>query len=238
MSVKILQSIEQNRAAREEMSRAGISYWPRRAPRTLLNRLLLRRAIPVGDSRKSWDVLETVRLLEARLPKDAPIIDLGAYASEVLCSLHQAGFTRLSGIDLDPGIVRMPFHEQIQYVVGDMMKVPFEDHSFAAVTSISAIEHGLQLRPLLAEVSRLLRAGGLFIASTDYWPAKIDTTGIRMYDLEWKIFSREEIEQLLAVAAEYGLEPIGELSFEADERPITAAGKHFTFAWMALEKRA
>lgn len=238
LTLRILQTWDENSAARDEMIRDGISHRTEPAPRTLVDRLLFRRPLQVGDLNKSWDVLRTVRLLQQRLPLDAPIIDLGAYASEILCSLHLAGFRDLTGIDLNPRIRKMPFGEHIRYRVGDMMAMPFENESFSAVTSISAIEHGVHLRPLFHEVARVLRPGGFFIASTDYWPEKIDTRGIRMYDLEWKIFSRGEIEQLFALAQEYGLHPLGDLQFEGMERPIEAAGKRFTFAWLAMEKRA
>src|SRR5947209_3600994 len=102
------------------MRRRGISCWPARIRRSLADRLLFRRAIPVGDLDKSWDVLQTVELLHEHVPLDAPIIDLGAYASEVLCSLHMAGFRQLTGIDLNPAIRLMPFSESIRYLTGDM----------------------------------------------------------------------------------------------------------------------
>jgi len=237
VTLRVLQSYTENEAAREEMRRSGISYWPSMRPRRILDLLLLRRRLRVGELNKSWDVLQTVRLIESRLPQDAPILDLGAYASEVLCSLHLSGYRNLTGIDLNPAIHTMPFNDAIRYVTGDMMSTPFPHASFSAVTAISAIEHGLALRPLFREVSRLLRPGGLFIASTDYWPEKIDTSGIRMYGLEWMIFSREEMRDLFSVAAEYDLVLLSDPQFEAGERAIECVGKHYTFAWLALVKR-
>ena len=132
----------------------------------------------------------------------------------------------------------MPFAGEIRYLVGDMNAAPFADSSMAAITSISAIEHGLALRPLLRETARLLAPGGLFIASTDYWPDKIDTSGMLMYGLDWTIFSRAELQALFEVAREFGLVPLGDCRFEAREPVIESAEKHYTFAWFALEKRA
>jgi len=231
-----MQSYAENLAARDELRRRRIAYWPEQPARSLLERLLLRPAIVVGELNKSWDVLETVRLLEARLPKDAAILDLGAYASELPCCLHLLGFNRLAGIDLNPRVRHMPFAGAIHYLVGDMNASALPGGSLAAVTAISAIEHGADLPRLLAETARLLAPGGLFIASTDYWPDKIDTTGIRMFGLEWSIFSRDEIAALIAKARAYGLTPLGDCRFEAGDAPIEAAGRRYTFAWLALEK--
>lgn len=238
MTLRVLQTYDENRAAREEMRQRGISYWPRPLPRRLIDRLRLRRSVVVGELNKSWDVLQSVRLIEDRLGRDAPVLDQGAYASEILCSMHLLGFRNLNGIDFNPDVRSMPFAGDIRYCVGDMNTTPYSGGSMAAITSISVIEHGLALRPLLREASRLLAPGGLFIASTDYWPEKISTAGIRMYGLDWTIFSRDELADLFEVAREFGLSPSGECRFEARDAAIECAGKRYTFAWFALEKRA
>jgi len=236
VTLRVLQTIAENKAAREEMQRAGFSYWPGTLQKRFRDRVLLRAPLAVGEPAKSWDVLQTVRLLQERLPPDAPILDMGAFASEILCSLHMIGFNRLTGIDLNRAVRFMPFHEDIDWVVGDMMATPFPDASMMAITSISAIEHGFALRPLFREVSRLLAPGGLFIASTDYWPEKIDTSGIRMFGLEWTIFSRDEIAEVLRTAGEYGLRLVGDARFDAGEPTIDCTDRRFTFVWFALEK--
>jgi SAM-dependent methyltransferase len=237
VTLRVLQNRSEIQAARAELRRRMISYYPERPPRSLADRLLLRPPIAVGDVDKSWDVLESIRLIESRLAMDAPILDLGAFASEILCSLHLLGFRRLTGIDLNPRVQGMPFNRDIRYVAGDMNAVPLADGSLAAITAVSAIEHGVELRTLFREVARLLAPGGLFLASTDYWPDKIDTSGIRMFDLEWTIFSQEEIKALFEEAARHGLAPLGDCRFGAAETPIECAGRRYTFAWFALAKR-
>jgi SAM-dependent methyltransferase len=119
-----------------------------------------------------------------------------------------------------------------------MMTTPWADGMFAAVTAMSSMEHGFDPERLLDEVVRLLRPGGLFIASTDYWPQKVDTSDVTLYGMTWTIFDRSDVEAFLAIAARKGLHPIGPLDFAADEAPIFVHGKHYTFGWLALEKRA
>jgi SAM-dependent methyltransferase len=201
-----------------------------------LQRLGFLRGIKIGDRVKGWDVLKTVRFIEDHVERNAPLLDIGAYASEILCILHRLGYTNLTGVDLNPNIGRMPHSDTIRYIKSDFMHTPFENDSFAAVTSISVIEHGFNAPSLFAEISRLLRPGGYFIASFDYWPEKIDTTGVKFFGMDWMIFSRQDIADFIKQAAGHGLVPVGELHFDAQEAPIEGGGKKYTFGWLALKK--
>lgn len=204
----------------------------------LMRKLRLVRGLPIGDLRKSWDVLFALDFIEKHVAKDEPVADIGCYASEVLVSLHKIGYTNLTGIDLNPRLADMPFGDAIKYQVSDFMHTPFGDGAFKAITSISVIEHGFNPQALLTEVSRLLRPGGAFIASFDYWPEKIDTTGTRFFDMDWLIFSRADVERFIESAAAFGLRPTGELEFLAKERVIQCAGKAYTFATLVMTKSA
>ncbi len=237
MTVAVLLGKREIAAARDGLRRMGascVSSWP--VP--LLRRLGILGGVNLGDRLKSWDILTSAKFLLDRLPMEAPVLDIGAYASEILCSLHRLGFTSLSGIDLNPEIRRMPHSDAIRYEVADFMRAPFKDGSFDAVTAISVIEHGLDAPRLLKEVSRLLRPGGYFIASFDYWPEKIGTDGMKIFDMDWIIFSRKDVFALIEEAGNHGLVPVGELSLDAAERVIHWGGKEYTFAWIALKKTA
>jgi len=116
------------------------------------------------------------------------------------------------------------------------MNAPFKSESFEVITAISVIEHGFDSQSLLSEVSRLLRPGGYFIASFDYWPEKVDTGGILLFGMNWKIFSEEEVLQFLVEARARNLIPCGELALDAQEKAITYGEKSYTFAWLAVRK--
>jgi SAM-dependent methyltransferase len=199
-------------------------------------RIGLFRDIKVGDELKSWDVLKTARFIEDHAERDAPVLDIGAFASEILCILHRMGYSRLTGVDMNPQIARMPYANKIRYLVSDFMHTPFEDGSFAVITSISVIEHGFNAPALLLEMSRLLRPGGYFIASFDYWPEKIDTSDTPFFGMDWKIFSKAEVLAFVQEAAGYGFSPQGELHLDAKDRPISCAERDYTFAWLTLKK--
>jgi hypothetical protein len=44
------------------------------------------------------------------------------------------------------------------------------------------------------------------------------------------------VVHLVEQAGRHGLVPVGEMSFEAEERPIRFAGREYTFGWLALRK--
>ncbi len=235
MTVEVLKSRADVAGARAEMKRRGIDCASPFADRAL-RKLGLRKGVNVGDRGKSWDVLKTVRFIEENLPKEAPILDIGAHECEILPALHRLGYEDLTGVDLNPRIREMPHAGAVRYLPADFMGLPCEEGSFGCVTAISVIEHGFDAERLLTEMTRVIRPGGFFVASVDYWPEKIDTAGITAYGMDWIIFSREELRSFLGKAEGFGLAPVGGVDFDAGERVADWMGKRYTFAWMALEK--
>ncbi|MFA6147229.1 MAG: class I SAM-dependent methyltransferase [bacterium] len=235
MTVEVLKNRTEILEARTKMRRMGIDCATSPLV-SALRRIGLMHGIVLGDREKSWDVLKTVDFIRSRLPKDAPVLDIGTYASEVPCSLLQAGYTDLTGIDLNPDLRSMPHADRIRYVIGNFLKSPFDDGAFRAVTAVSVIEHGFDGGKLLAEMARLIRPGGYFLASIDYWPEKVDTNGIRAFGMDWRIFSEANLRDFLLDARRFGFSPSGEMDFAAMDRTVSWMGKRYTFAWIALRK--
>jgi SAM-dependent methyltransferase len=237
MSLTVLASKLEITRSRGELIDMGVSALDGRLV-SLGRRLGLVGGVKIGDFVKSWDVLLTVKFLMTNLGKADPILDIGCYASEITSSLYKIGYTNLSGADLNPKLVEMPYQDRIKYEITDFMHTQFADASFKAITSISVIEHGFDPHALLKEMSRLLAPSGYFIASFDYWPEKIDTAGVKFFDMDWNIFSKEEVSEFIELAAKYGLYPVGDLQFDGRERPIDCSGQKYTFGWLALRKKS
>jgi SAM-dependent methyltransferase len=242
VTAKVLRSSDDIRHARTELKARGLSALSPCLPLLYaLRRIGIRGPIPVGYEIKSWDVLETTRFLEQHVARDAAILDLGAFTSEMPSILHRLGYSRITGIDMNSEVLRMPYADAVRYVAGDFMKSPLPSSHFDAITAISAIEHGYQGDELFKECERLLRPGGYFIASFDYWPLKRDTSAVTMYGMTWRIFSEAEVHELVEVAGNHGFEPIGPLDLTASTHVFTARlpEGHFeyTFAWLVLQKR-
>ncbi len=237
MAAEVLQSKNHYKTSRAEMRKMGIDCTSPLLLR-MARRAGLAQGVTIGDYRKSWDVLKTIKFVQEHLPCDAPIVDIGAYASEVLCSLHRLGYKSLTGVDLNRGLKGMPYADAIQYVIGDFMHMPFEDYSYEAVTAISVIEHGYQGNALLTELSRVLKPGGFFIASVDYWPVKINTDGIKVFGMDWRIFSEDELLAFFKSAELFGFSPVGDVNLSVLEPTITWLGKQYTFLWFAIQKKS
>jgi SAM-dependent methyltransferase len=237
MSMKVLLRQAQIPESRARLDERGLAR-PDTGLREQLRKWGVLRSPAIGEYNKSWDVLETIGFLEEHVGRDEAVLDLGAYSSEVPVALHHLGFRRVVGIDLDPRLSNMPHGDQIRYVTGDFMNTAFEDGAFKAITSISVIEHGFDPDRLLTEVARLLQPGGYFIASFDYWPEKIDTSGTTFFGMDWLIFSADDVRGLLEKAAQRRLHPVGSLEFDGGDALIHCGGKDYTFGWLALQKRA
>jgi SAM-dependent methyltransferase len=236
MVMEVLQDKLEINRARQELIEKGASLVS--SPITaFLRRIGLAHGINVGDKLKSWDVLSILNFIGAHVQKNEPILDIGCYGSEVIVALHKLGHTNLTGADLNSRINQMPYMDSIRYEVVNFMQTKFEDASFKAITSISVIEHGFDGQALLKEMSRLLKSGGYFIASFDYWPEKIDTTGVKFFGMDWRIFSRQDVADFIEQARGYGLAPVGELHYSGQEPTIEYKERKYTFGWLALEKK-
>jgi SAM-dependent methyltransferase len=235
-SIAVLQRFEQIEAARLRLVSRGLM-----APDEQPNPLQSPDPQLRPDSIKSWDVELALETIEASVARDDSILDMGSIGCAVLPALSQLGYGRLHGVDLDPRVLQMPFHEVIDYSIQDMNATSFDDASFSAITSISALEHGLNADALWHEVARLLRPGGVFLFSTDYWPQKIDTSNTQLFGLPWTIFDADEIVDLVRRAADHGLRPVGGLEramLAASAKPIHYLDREYTFLFGALTRAA
>ena len=240
MTVETLKTKQDNSEARAILVQRKTSFIASKPKSSLYKKwlsLLHKEDILIGEFNKSWDVLRTVQFIETHLSSQNNILDIGAYASEVLCVLYLLKFKNLFGIDLNPQVVNMPYSRRISYQVSDFMKTNFEDSRFSAITAISVIEHGLDIEKLLKEISRLLKSGGYFIGSTDYWDEKINTEGIQIFNMDWQIFSSNELTNFFDIAAKYGLYLYGNCDLSVQDRVISCLGKDYTFAWFVLQKK-
>ena len=232
MTCLVMQSRGEYRSARRILRRRGLSFLPPLYCRLPVARRYY-RGKGIGDIRKSWDVLWMLERIKEFGP-DARVLDMGAYRSELMAALVKSGVSDATGIDLDfptgtggaGGI----------YVKGDMMATPFDDDSFDVITSVSVIEHGFDASRLFAEISRLLRPGGVFLASFDYWPEKIDTSATPLFGLPWNIFSSEEVETLLKSARSFGLRTTGNVDLAARQPTINFEGRRYTFGLLEVQK--
>ena len=202
----------------------------------LANRL----GLPIHpDPRKNWDNLKASLLFASRFDSTSRIFDAGADkepTSVFLPTMRQLLGCELFGMNLNYEQESERVN-QISYVRGDITKTPFPDAHYDGITSLSVIEHGVDLDAYFKEMSRLLQPGGLLVTSTDYWPDKIhNKEQVEAYGQPVFIFSQPEIEQVLAKAAQHNLHLTGKIDYEAEEQTINWLGFEYTFIIFTLQK--
>lgn len=194
--------------------------------------------VPHGDPRKHWDAISALRFILDRRSVDDRVLEVGATLYSVMLTwLYQLGYRCLRGIDF---VYERPVRRGcIRYEPGDLTRTRFADGSFDIVCSMSVIEHGVDASAYFAEMARLLSPGGLLITSIDYWRDPVDTRGELAFGVPIRIFTPEDVRDLLRTGQAYGFAPTGPIDCECQDRTITwdPYALSYTFLCFALEKR-
>jgi len=237
-----MQSATDLKASRDELRARGLDFTDQARTRVWrwLYTARFRRLAPVPQLEKSWDVANAVRLIEHHVPdRVSPVLDMGCFNSEVLYALHGLGYRVLHGCDLNPLCRWMPFWTRIQYTVADLTATPYPDRSFAALTCLSVVEHGVAVDRFAAEARRLLLPNGLLVLTTDF-----DGTGgahhipaeFRVFGQPWRLYDPAALRELIGRFEAVGFSLLDPASIGAahTDRPINWYGQDYTFALVAL----
>ena len=128
--------------------------------------LLTRRSVwhPTADGRDP----ATVALDELCDLRPQRVLEVGcgtgAFAARLLDALPDAD---LVAIDQSERFVELTAARGVHARVADVQSLPFEDDSFDAVAAMWMLYHVPDLQRGLAEVRRVLRPGGTFVAATN-----------------------------------------------------------------------
>ncbi len=198
------------------------------------------KLFPHGDLPKNWDCYRAFTFILNYGSLNSEILDAGsADYGVILPWLELYGYSNLYGCDIS---FKEDFRKgKIHYSKQDLQQTNFKSSSFDFITSISVIEHGVDVHAYLKEMSRLLKPDGYILTSTDYWHEPIDTKGLYPYGKalgEMKVFTREDVEQLVQVARGYGLELTQPIDFSYKDGVVhwERVDKKFTFIFFALKK--
>lgn len=213
---------------------------------------------PHPVSSKTWDNVLAVRLIEdLRTDKHAAVADLGCRSGILLTWLDQRGYRNLYGCDL-----RRPFPPLRAALRGGLWPtlgaglLTYARHwsrlrtaaventgwpsgQFSVVTSMSVIEHGVDLRAFFTETARLLRPGGVLIISTDYWPTPIDVGALRRFAVSHgrdRVFDRAGLHEVCTFARDAGFLGPECLDVGAVEPVVDSAGLAYTFAFLTFRR--
>jgi len=192
--------------------------------------------------------------------RESFVLDVGCYESPILPMLKRLGFFNLYGCDLvlksDSNskltdmssfvyhedykpIAEMYNDKSYQLSIRNLEDTNYSDQMFDYVTSLSVIEHGINIEKYFREMSRIIKNNGYLLTSTDYWPDKlVNNKNVLSKGTPDNIFSRDEIENLVAIAEKSGLKLIEPIDFEYKDKVVrwNSIGLDFTFIFFAMQK--
>lgn len=99
------------------------------------------------------------------------LLDLATGTADLPLRFAEKGLTNITGLDLSPKMLAQgqkrvdahPLGQNITLTQGDSENLPFDDHSFDAVTVSYGIRNYETLSKGLRETSRVLKSNGLFV---------------------------------------------------------------------------
>ena len=205
-----------------------------------LKKLRKLRLVPHPDRPKNWDAFRALSFILQHGNKNSRVLDVGsADYGVILPWLELYGFNSLYGCDI-------AFEEDfrrgaIRYSKQDLQNTNFPSGYFDFITSLSVIEHGVNLDSYFKEMGRILKKGGYLLTSTDYWPTKIDTKGLYPYGGklgEMKIFTKNDIKSLIRIAEKFGFKLTRSMDFTYKDRVVNweLVGKRYTFVFFVFER--
>ena len=105
----------------------------------------------------------------ASLVKDKIVLDIACGSGYGTKKLAETA-NKVVGVDIDAPTVayaKKHFHaKNVEYLKGDGVKIPLEDHSVDVVVSFETIEHIVKYETFLDECKRVLKPKGIMILST------------------------------------------------------------------------
>jgi ubiquinone/menaquinone biosynthesis C-methylase UbiE len=122
--------------------------------------------------------------------------------------------------------------------IQNLENTTYENEMFDYITSLSVIEHGINIEKYFKEMNRLLKKEGLLLTSTDFWEEKLDTSNSCSFGLPDIIFSLEEMKEVLNIAEKNGFELIEPMDFSCKEKFVTGFHKDvdYTFLFFGFKK--
>jgi len=134
---------------------------------------------PDFESRSLGNHIDALKLefIGSDMPKSGRAIEIGCGSARLLARVGRAAPLQLVGFDASVNALRLAaatashFQLAIRTARGDVRALPFESGAFDLVLSGGLLEHFEDPSPVLSEMVRILRPGGVFYA--DVVPRKL-----------------------------------------------------------------
>lgn len=128
--------------------------------------------------------LGTILQLSGQNPAELRLLDVGCSSGAFLMAARRMGIDG-EGVEISPQAARTARDAGFRVFTGMLEDAGFPDAAFDVITLIELVEHLRDPRSLLAECRRILRPGGILMATTpngESWTARAMGT-------RWEVFS-------------------------------------------------
>jgi 2-polyprenyl-3-methyl-5-hydroxy-6-metoxy-1,4-benzoquinol methylase len=122
------------------------------------------------------------------------LLDVGFGAGDLLESARRAGW-QVTGVETARDAVEHVRKRGIEVFHGVLRDAPYEPASFDVVIATELFEHVIDVRPLLVDIERVLRPGGLLWATTPHGRG----ISARLLGASWSVIAPPEHVQLFSV---------------------------------------
>ena len=121
---------------------------------------------------------KVLKLVSDKNPQS--ILDIATGTGDLAILMAQTQATKIIGLDISAGMLEVGrkkvadknLSNRIELVLGDSESMPFEDHSFDAITVAFGVRNFEHLEKGLAEILRVLKPGGIFVILETSNPTK------------------------------------------------------------------
>ena len=149
----------------------------------------------------------------AQFGNKGPMLDLACGPGQTTQFMRRQGVKEITGLDLSPGMIEIASQlggGEMEFVVGDMLDLQFDDQSFGSAICFYGIVHFLpaELQQALREIYRVMQTGGHFLFSFHLGTgSKVveEFLGKNVDPMEFYFF---ELEPVLELLAEVGWETV------------------------------
>jgi len=122
------------------------------------------------------------------------LLDVGFGAGLFLDAARRAGWD-VHGVEVSPPAVEQARQRGFDVVLGTLAEAKYPNGHFDVVVGSEILEHVVEVRPLLREIARVLRPGGIFWATTPHGRG----LSARLLRASWSVVAPPEHVQLFSV---------------------------------------